>query len=187
MAKVRRRHRPGARLRSMFEFKLQLKLAFLRNALERLTGILDAVLVVVTVGWQQPHNLVAAARTGTADRTRRVEYGLTDTEPVGASNGLKVVTCATVTVVVFAGFTRDVDRGMSIALAGWRPFFGRADGRGAALRTAARAGDLRTGVLRAALAGRFFLTERLFMEQLYHPISQSSKEYSAFKAGFEFP
>jgi hypothetical protein len=37
--------------------------------------------------------------------------------------------------------------------------------RDAVLRTAApRAGDLRTDALRLALAGRFFLTELLFME-----------------------
>ena len=60
--------------RSVLDFEL----TFLGDALERLAGILDAILIVVAVGRQQPDHLVAAAGTGAADRARRVEHGLAD-------------------------------------------------------------------------------------------------------------
>ena len=47
---------------------LEFELAFLGDALERLAGILDPVLIIVAVGRQQPDDLIAAARARPADR-----------------------------------------------------------------------------------------------------------------------
>ena len=54
------------------------ELAFPRNALERLIGVLDAVLVVGAVGGKQPHHLIGAVGNHVANRTRREVDGLTD-------------------------------------------------------------------------------------------------------------
>lgn len=78
MAQCRRaRQSPVARL------VLDLELAFFGHALKGLARILDAILIIVAIGWQQPHNFVAATGAGPADRTRSIKYGLADVEFVG--------------------------------------------------------------------------------------------------------
>src|SRR5580698_11600600 len=59
--------------------ELEFELAFLGNAFKRFAGILDAILVIFTIGRQESDHLITAARTRPADRARRVEYRLTDT------------------------------------------------------------------------------------------------------------
>src|SRR5712691_4453516 len=55
-----------------------LELAFPGHPLERFVGILDAVLVIGSVGGKQPHDLVGAVGGHMADGTRREVDGLTD-------------------------------------------------------------------------------------------------------------
>src|SRR5580704_4356217 len=57
-----------------------LELAFLGHTLKRLARVLDPVLVVIAVRWQQPDNLIASARSRTRNRARSVEHGLADAE-----------------------------------------------------------------------------------------------------------
>ena len=64
----------------MFDFEL----ALFRHALEGLTRILDAVLIIFAVRWQQPNHLVAATGAGATDRARGVKHGLTDLKFVRA-------------------------------------------------------------------------------------------------------
>ena len=64
----------------MFDFEL----ALFRHALKGLARILDAVLIIFAVRWQQPNHLVAATGAGASDRTRGVEHGLTDLKFVRA-------------------------------------------------------------------------------------------------------
>src|SRR5262249_36822690 len=71
------RQSPAARL------VLDLELAFFCYALKGLARILDAILIIVAIGWQQSHNFVAATGAGPANRTRRVKYGLADVELMG--------------------------------------------------------------------------------------------------------
>ena len=59
-----------------------IELAFLGHAFERFGGALDAVLVVVAVGWKQLHDSISAVAGHVADRPRREEDGLTDLELV---------------------------------------------------------------------------------------------------------
>lgn len=63
----------------MFDFEL----ALFRHALKGLARILDAVLIIFAVRWQQPNHLVAATSAGATDRARGVKYGLTDLKFVG--------------------------------------------------------------------------------------------------------
>src|SRR5579863_10317017 len=69
-----RRSNEFSQPRSVLDFEL----TFLGDALERLAGILDAILIIIAVGRQQPDDLIASARTGATDRAGRVEHGLTD-------------------------------------------------------------------------------------------------------------
>src|SRR5262252_3131628 len=62
------------------ELVFDLELALFCYPLEGLARIFDAVLIVVAIGWQQPDNLVAAARARAADRTGGVKNGLADME-----------------------------------------------------------------------------------------------------------
>src|SRR5262245_9401065 len=59
---------------------LDFELALFGYPLKGLARILDAILIVLAVRWQQPHDLVAATRTRPADRARRVKHGLADME-----------------------------------------------------------------------------------------------------------
>src|SRR5215472_6697683 len=68
---------------------LDLELALFGHALKGLTWILDAVLIIFAVGWQQPHNLVTATGARPTDRARGVKYGLTDIEFVRAQGMAK--------------------------------------------------------------------------------------------------
>lgn len=57
-----------ARQPRVTDLVLDLELALFGHALEGLAGILDAVLVIFAVRWQQPNHLVGAARAWSADR-----------------------------------------------------------------------------------------------------------------------
>src|SRR5205823_6285771 len=63
------------------------ELAFPRNALERLIGVLDAILVVGPVRGKQLHDLVDAVGHHVADRTRREVDVLTDLKPMFLQRG----------------------------------------------------------------------------------------------------
>jgi hypothetical protein len=54
------------------------ELAFPRHALERLIGVLDAVLVIGAVGGEQPYDLIGTVAGHVANRTRREVDGLAD-------------------------------------------------------------------------------------------------------------
>ena len=64
----------------VFDFEL----ALFRHALKGLARILDAVLIIFAVRWQQPNHLVAATGAGATDRARGVKHGLTDLKFVRA-------------------------------------------------------------------------------------------------------
>ena len=65
---------------------LKIELAFFGHAFKRFAGIFYAVLIVVAIGRQQLDDLVRAACARTADRARRVEHRLADTELVRAQH-----------------------------------------------------------------------------------------------------
>jgi len=46
---------------------LDLELALFGYTLKGLARILDAILIIVAIGWQQPYNLVTATRAGASD------------------------------------------------------------------------------------------------------------------------
>jgi len=60
----------------VFDFEL----ALFCYALKGLARILDAVLIIFAVRWQQPHHLVAATGAGATYRARGVEHRLTHLE-----------------------------------------------------------------------------------------------------------
>ena len=64
----------------VFDFEL----ALFRHTLKSLARILDAVLIIFAVRWQQPNDLVAATGAGATDRARGIEHGLTDLKFVRA-------------------------------------------------------------------------------------------------------
>ena len=57
-----------ARQSSVRRLVLHLKLALFSHALKGLAWILDAILIVLAIGRQQPHHLVAASRTRSGNR-----------------------------------------------------------------------------------------------------------------------
>src|SRR5262249_21897960 len=62
------------------ELVFDLELALFGYALKGLARILDAILIILAIGRQQPDNLVAAARARAADRTGGVKNSLTNLE-----------------------------------------------------------------------------------------------------------
>src|SRR5215470_6539030 len=62
------------------ELVFDLELALFGNSLKGLARILDAILIIVAIGWQQPDDLVTAARARTTDRAGGVKDSLTDLE-----------------------------------------------------------------------------------------------------------
>jgi hypothetical protein len=56
------------------------ELAFLRDTLERLGRVLDAILIIGPVRWKKLEDFVGPVRTRTTDWTRGKEHGLPDPE-----------------------------------------------------------------------------------------------------------
>src|SRR6185437_10493683 len=70
----------GAKTIARRSSAFDVELTFLGDPLECLASVLDPVLVVFAVGRQQAHNLIATARSGPADRARRIGYRLANLE-----------------------------------------------------------------------------------------------------------